>query len=394
MMMRRPIRALAALFASSLVQQGCVRFVHASAAAQPSLASRIRGAFMGAVVGDALCLGSHYEYDANKILAAYGGKPIEKYMAPGEHMGGMTHGVGWGQRNYHPGKTAGEQTDYGDYNALVLEYFATRKYKDNDPPLPINKSELISFWQRKMETWVGWKCTQTRQTLQQIQQGVPQDQLGGMSNAMAIRHAAAFAVYSDEKALIDASTTVMFTHRNSHAFLAGPYLSRVVHRLLYKNMGLREAIESAMNDQGTDEFIRSKVKMALSKVDEAADPSKPLSQEKMVDDLALTSMARLWDVGKSEPIKVGKASPTEGTLPGAIYFILKYQQLLPALQANAMVGGDNASRSIAVGMVLGAYEGVEAIPESYRTSLKHWQRYSDWLDQMPLLKKGSGKDEL
>ena len=34
-------------------------------------------------------------------------------------------------------------------------------------------------------------------------------------------------------------------------------------------------------------------------------------------------MARLWDVGKTEPIKVGKASPTEGTLPGAIYFIVK-----------------------------------------------------------------------
>ena len=25
-------------------------------------------------------------------------------IAPGEKMGGETHGVGWGQRNYHPGK--------------------------------------------------------------------------------------------------------------------------------------------------------------------------------------------------------------------------------------------------------------------------------------------------
>ena len=67
-------------------------------------------------------------------------------------------------------------------------------------------------------------------------------------------------------------------------------------------------------------------------------------------------MAKLWDVGRSEPIKVGKASPTEGTLPGAIYFILKYcdekEGLKDALIANAMVGGDNASRSIAIGMVL------------------------------------------
>ena len=46
----------------------------------------------------------------------------------------------------------------------------------------------------------------------------------------------------------------------------------------------------------------------------------------VVIDLALTSMARLWDVGRSEPIKVGKASPTEGTLPGAVYFILKYAE--------------------------------------------------------------------
>ena len=61
-------------------------------------------------------------------------------------------------------------------------------------------------------------------------------------------------------------------------------------------------------------------------MDEATNPNKPLSKEEFVDDLALTSMARLWDVGKTEPIKVGKASPTEGTLPGSIYFIVKYEK--------------------------------------------------------------------
>ena len=65
---------------------------------------RIKGTFFGAIVADALCLGSHYEYDAQKIYNAYGNKPIEKYMSPGEMMGGQTHGIGWGERNYHPGK--------------------------------------------------------------------------------------------------------------------------------------------------------------------------------------------------------------------------------------------------------------------------------------------------
>ena len=50
--------------------------------------------------------------------------PIEKFMSPGEMMGGQTHGIGWGERNYHPGKKAGGTTDYGDYNILVLEHLA------------------------------------------------------------------------------------------------------------------------------------------------------------------------------------------------------------------------------------------------------------------------------
>jgi len=67
----------------------------------------IKGAFFGALVGDALCLGTHYEYDAAKIFKAYGNRPLDKFMSPGEMMGGQTHGIGWGERNYHPGKRAG-----------------------------------------------------------------------------------------------------------------------------------------------------------------------------------------------------------------------------------------------------------------------------------------------
>ena len=47
----------------------------------------IKGAFFAAIVGDALCLGSHYEYDAQKIYKAYGNKPIEKFMSLGEMCG-------------------------------------------------------------------------------------------------------------------------------------------------------------------------------------------------------------------------------------------------------------------------------------------------------------------
>ena len=102
-------------------------------------------------------------------------------------------------------------------------------------------------------------------------------------------------------------------------------------------------------------------------------------------------MARLWDIGRSEPIRVGKASPTEGTLPGSLYLILKYSQqndaLNKALVANAMIGGDNASRAIAIGMVLGAKYGASALNQNWLQSLEQYKYCEELLNELPLLNK-------
>jgi ADP-ribosylglycohydrolase len=345
---------------------------------------RIKGAFFGAIVADALCLGSHYEYDAEKIYQAYGNKPIEKFMSPGEMMGGQTHGIGWGERNYHPGKKAGGTTDAGDYNILVLEYLASL----SDSPRPFNVTNLIPHWMNRLENgWGSWVCTMTRETYGQVKQGVPVERLGGMSNAMAIRHAAAHAYFDTENEVVDVARKSMFTHRNVDALGGGEFFAHVTHRVINKETP-SNAIESVALEMGG--FFQDKVDQAIAKVKEATDESSALSQEKFADDLAITSMARLWDVGRSEPIKVGKASPTEGTLPGAVYFILKYENdedgLKKALQANTMVGGDNASRAIAIGMVLGAYKGVNAIPLEWKETLDEWGYCEEMLNELPLLK--------
>merc|ERR1712087_1045651 len=222
----------------------------------------------------------------------YGGKSIETYMSPGEKLGGTTHGVGWGRRNYHPGQSKGDQTDYGEYNIVMLEYLASRSTRNS----PIELDSLIPHWQRRLTSpsWGAWRCTMTKQTLQQIESGMAFDRLGGMSNAMAVRSAAAMAAFDDEDAAAKAARAMMFTHRNEEALSGGDFL-----RALQVEKGIR-------------------------KFEEATDATRALSKEEFVDDLAMTSMARLWDVGKTEPIKVGKASPTEGTLPSSVYIILKY----------------------------------------------------------------------
>merc|ERR1712241_187748 len=145
-------------------------------------------------------------------------------------------------------------------------------------------------------------------------------------------------------------------------------------------------------------FCKQQLQKGYSKYKEATNPDRPLSKEEFVDDLAATSMARLWDVGKTEPIKVGKASPTEGTMPTSICLILKYFSLYPStsgkafaegVRANAMIGGDNASRSIAVGMVLGAmagtpevFGGTNEFGMAWKDSLNSFQQAEIWVDKL------------
>merc|ERR1711874_863238 len=167
----------------------------------------------------------------------------------------------------------------------------------------------------------------------------------------------------------------MFTHASMEALAGGEFFTRLTYKIIYsdniKNVDeLMKLMEQSVAEMEKDRrhFCSAQLKKGYTKYVEATDPKRPLYEEEFVDELAATSMARLWDVGKTEPIKVGKASPTEGTMPSSIYIILKYlDDPVMAFKANAMVGGDNAARSIPIGMVLGAYHGASAIPAELRS---------------------------
>lgn len=207
-----------------------------------------------------------------------------------------------------------------------------------------------------------------------------------MSNAMSLRFAAAFAAFEAEDDVVHAARTMMFTHRNQEALDGGEFFARTVWRIIHGGMAPRKAMEESA--QKMSSWIQKQLKKGIDKYEEVIDQSRPLGKEEFVDDLAMTSMARLWDVGKTEPIKVGKASPTEGTMPSSIYIILKYgHSLEEAVKANAMVGGDNAARAVAIGMVLGAHHGVDAIPANLRNTFNAWPKCTKLLQQLPLMKK-------
>ena len=197
--------------------------------------------------------------------------------------------------------------------------------------------------------------------------------------------------YDSEEAMVsDAVSTTYLSHKNSDPVAAAQFLARATYRIA-RGVPLREALMASAAAQ-RDSFIDARRREALAKVEEAADEGSALAKQgRFIDDTAITSLARLWDVGKEEPIKVGKASPTEGALPAALYFAVRYEHdLEAALIANANVGGDSAARGIVIGMLLGAAHGEEAIPARWLAGLRALPRVRELLRSL----EGSAKEEL
>jgi len=58
-------------------------------------------------------------------------------------------------------------------NILILEHLAAH------PTERIELAKLIPRWQERLKTWRAWMCTQSKQTNEQVVQGVPLDRIGG-----------------------------------------------------------------------------------------------------------------------------------------------------------------------------------------------------------------------
>ncbi len=274
-----------------------------------------------------------------------------------------------------------------------MQYFANHTAEEVTPFQ--TQHYFDEHWHKQYHGWESGECracgawidTMVKHVLTNTRNGVPIHRAGGYSNAQVVRFPAALGVYDHEGDLLRAAQeSTRLTNHHQEPVLAAAFWARVAFRVVRGDPRSYQAIMQEVVDIMNNEFLRTKLQQAVDKVAEATDPKKPLSKEKYVDDLALTSMARLWDVGKSEPIKVGKASPTEGTLPGAIYFILKYGKLAEAARANAMVGGDNASRAIPIGMVLGAREGIGGVPKHWAKQLKMHSNALELVKALPLVK--------
>ena len=336
--------------------------------------------------------------DASKLRGGF-----SNFAPPGE----ANNGIGWGAANYHPGKVAGDLTDAGDVAIMLLDHLA--ELKGRGALASYSFDTYAAHWESRIAGGYG-SCNfmsvgrehrgacppglqpgyingATRRTLQALGGAPPGSVTGAARKALAanvncLMPATHFLPLfltlplEDEARVVAAAVdTVYLSHNNEDPLAAAAFLARALLARVRDGAPLRAALRAAAAASAHPR-IPHWLAQAEAKAAEAADPASSLHAEGPgADDKAITSLGRLWDIGKSEPIKVGKASPTEGALPSALYFALRYENDFErALIANAECGGDSGARGIVIGMLLGS--GAE------------WVR-GGWLRRLPLISLSS-----
>lgn len=278
-----------------------------------SLSSRLAGMLQGSFIAESISLGVHWIYDPALILKKHG--RVTGYLAPGSE-------------SYHPHKQAGAQGHAGD-QALRLLTFLQREHR-------WDATAFLSDWQAMWPTYNDYVDKATKGTLANLQagataatSGAPSDELAGPARIAPLM--AFLADKPESEAVAAAIEQTVITHRSPETIECAEFLARATHRLLHGG-----ELQSV---------ITATAPAWALKAAEAATDGDAIGQ-------------------------LGRACPIPQALPAVLWLIRHHgQDFATATIENAMAGGDNCARALALGMLLGAAHGLEAIPAAWREGL-------------------------
>ena len=270
------------------------------------------GLLYGSYCADALSLGVHWIYDTNELAQKHG--RITQYKSPGTD-------------SYHPHKQAGDQGHVGD-QSLCLLTFLTREKKWDDSSF---MEDWISMWPDYNDYIDG----ATKATLANILNQTDKTQGGSDSVEIAgsarIAPLIVFLSNSSENEVIKAAVEqTKLTHRSKEAEESATFLAKAGYRLIHGANLLDTLNETA------PEWALKTANNVLS--------------ENAVDAIS----------------QLGPACSISSALPSVLYLAIKHgSDTETAFIENAMAGGDNCARGLALGLLLGAANGVSSIPRTW-----------------------------
>ncbi len=250
--------------------------------------------------------------------------------------------------SYHAGKKKGDFTHYGDQMLLLLESLVDASGFD--------QARFAEAWQSFFKDYEGYRDKATLTTLQNMTEGnsllnngSSSDDLGGAARIAPIVYRYANDM---ESAIQAARHQTALTHNNSAVLDSAEFFVRLAFRALAGEKP-SAAISHLLEDQFQDTDITDALSLGLA------------SQDK--DTRTIIA-------------EFGQMCSVEAALPGTIHLITKYENdFKEALVENVMAGGDGAARGMLVGMVLGAHDGMGALPIEWLDTLNTLDRINELL---------------
>ena len=290
------------------------------------------GMVLGSFVGDAMALGPHWVYNTNVIDKKYG--RVEQYLDP--------------LASYHKGKQKGDFTHYGDQALLLLESVSTSSGFD--------RTAFAQAWQKFFDAYQGYRDKATQTTLENmsagdnlLESGSSSDDLGGAARIAPILYAHSQDL---DSAILAAKHQTALSHNNPEVLAATDFFVRLVLRALSGEKPstiIPDLIENHFQDT------------------------------ELADSIALGLASQGKDT-RTVIAEFGQMCSVEAATPGTIHLIVSYENnFKEALVENVMAGGDSAARGMFVGMVLGAYLGIDAIPSEWLDTLNARKRIEELL---------------
>lgn len=272
---------------------------------------------------DALALGSHWIYNPTKI---------ERLYPEGARHFDDPH------TQYHPGKSAGDFTHYGDQTMALLKSVVLRGGFDPHGW----RDDWRRFWKSEPPTY---RDGATRATLDFLERGVDaaseSNDLAGASRIAPILAALTHEPLDVRIAAARAQTAL--THGDRATIDAAEFFTRAVDRLA-AGQSLREALDAA-----------------------ASAPYEALDATGFLDQARATLEFDENAAGE----KFGLTCHTPEAFPLTLWFLLRFQDRpLEAIVRNTMAGGDNAARALLIGLMMGAAHGTAWMPLSWIEGLR------------------------
>ena len=290
---------------------------------------------LGAFVGDALALGVHWVYNTRVIDKKFG--TVDQYHDP------LT--------SYHTGKQKGDFTHYGDQMLVLLTSLAACGGFDLD--------HFANAWREFFDDYNGYFDQATKATLQNLADGKGPKECGSSSQELggASRIPPLAYIYADDlpQLVQAAKLQTAFSHNTNTVIDGAEFFSRAALKVL-DGKAPSEAIAAIVADHYRGHAIEQFVAQGT-------------------DSTATDTRQAIADFGQMCEI--------DAAFPATIHLILKYEDnFKKAMVENVMAGGDSAGWGLLAGMLLGAHNGMDAIPGEWLSGLTHYDRITAALDHL------------